>query len=100
MAELIIFPQARNVGKVRHVAELYLSKTSAKDQEIYWRMVVSRLAAFMARCGFSQHVIDQQIGAFCTAVQNQIATGPVCASQIPSATEKHRVSLDKDGRPG
>jgi hypothetical protein len=78
VAELIIFPQARNVGKARHVAEIYLGKTSAKDQETYWRMVVSRLAAFMAKCGFPQGVIDQQIGAFHTAVQTQIERAPIC----------------------
>src|SRR5215217_819453 len=72
VAELIMFPQARNVGKARHVAKLYRGKASPKERETYWRMVVNRLAAGMAKSGFSQSAINQQVGNFRNAVQDQL----------------------------
>ncbi|UJW83989.1 DUF6074 family protein [Devosia sp. SL43] len=100
MAELIIFPQARNVGKARHVAELYSSKGSPKEREIYWRMVVSRLAACMVKCGFSQSAIDQQINSFRNAVQDQLDARPNRATEMEATSGQQRqAAFEPDWRP-
>ena len=100
MADLIIFPQSRNVGKARHVAELYWSKVSPKEREIYWRMVVNRLAAGMARCGFSQPAIDQQINSFRNAVQDQLNALPSRATEMEGSTGQQRqAAFEFDRRP-
>ncbi|HCO55167.1 MAG TPA: hypothetical protein DIT93_09135 [Pelagibacterium sp.] len=72
MADLICFPQERNVGKARHVAVIYLGKDTERGRNSYWKMVVERLAGTMARCGFSEAEIDREIGAFLWAVEQQI----------------------------
>lgn len=72
MADLFCFPQDRNIGKARHVAELYLNRRTAKDRDIYWRNIKHRLAGVLERCGFDEAEIDRQIIAFTGAVQDQI----------------------------
>jgi hypothetical protein len=100
VAELIIFPQARNVGKARHVAELYWSKGSHKEREIYWRMVVNRLAACMIKCGFSQSAIDQQISSFRNAVLDQLDALPNRATEMESSIgQQPQASFELDRRP-
>lgn len=100
MAELIIFPQSRNVGKARHVAKLYWSKGSPKEREIYWRMIVSRLAACLAKCGFSQPTIDQQINSFRFAVQDELDALPSRATEMEAATGQQRqAAFELDRRP-
>ena len=100
MAELIMFPQARNVGKARHVAELYWGKGSPKEREIYWRMVVNRLAACMIKCGFSQSAIDQQVGSFRNAVQDQLDALPHRETEIGASTGQQRqAAFELDRRP-
>ena len=100
MAELIIFPQARNIGKARHVAELYWSKDSPREREIYWRMVVNRLAACMIKCGFSRSAIDQQINSFRNAVQDQLDALPNRATEMKAAIGQQRqAAFELDRRP-
>lgn len=74
MADLLMFPQHRNVGKARHVAELYIAKRTEKDRDTYWRLTKDRLAGVMERCGFDDAEIDLQVEAFRSAVQDQINT--------------------------
>jgi hypothetical protein len=71
MAELVCFPQGRNVGKARHVAERWLAKSS-RDRETYWTTVVGRMAGVMLRIGFSDEEVGRQTEAFRRAVQAQI----------------------------
>jgi hypothetical protein len=100
VAELIIFPQSRNVGKARHVAAIYRDKSSPREREIYWRMVVNRLAGCMVKCGFSQSTIDQQINNFHNAVQNQLDARPSPASEIEVPTGQQRQTVfELDRRP-
>lgn len=73
MAEIICFPQDRNVGKARHVAALYLAKSTERARTTYWQMVCGRLAGSMGRAGFSDVEIERQIEAFLWAVEQEIA---------------------------
>lgn len=72
MADIICFPQERNVGKARHVARLYLGKRTSREQQIYWKMICDRLAGWMERAGFQQADIDRQTAAFLRSVEWQI----------------------------
>jgi len=72
MADVLCFPQDRNIGKARHVAKLYLGKPKGRDREVYWSMVTSRLTLMLDKCGFSDEEISRQIEALRWAVQEQI----------------------------
>lgn len=71
MADLIPFPQDRNIGKARHVAERWLQK-SGRAREVYWSTTVNRLALVMARIGFDDAEIARETEAFRRAVQTEI----------------------------
>lgn len=73
MAEIICFPQDRNVGKARHVAKLYLAKKTVRARDTYWDMVCGRLAGSMRRAEFSDAEINRQLEAFLWAVEQEIA---------------------------
>jgi len=71
MAEIIPFPQSRNIGKARHVAERWLQK-SGRVQESYWTSVIGGMAGVMVRIGFPDDVIARETEAFRRAVQAEI----------------------------
>ena len=71
MADLIPFPQDRNVGKARHVAHRLLRK-SGRERETYWSTTVNRMALVMERIGFDDVEIARQVHAFHRAVQTEI----------------------------
>lgn len=72
MADLILFPQARNVGKARHVAAVWLSKPSQRDRDAYWSLICGRYRRAMSRAGFADETIMDQLDEFCRAVNEQI----------------------------
>jgi len=72
MAELICFPQERNVGKARRVAAVYLRRRTDKARSTYWRDTCATLEWMMRRRGFSPAEIERQVSAFTWAVQNEI----------------------------
>lgn len=72
-AAVVPFPLDRDVGRVRHVAKLYLSKTSEKAQRAYWgRSVCDRLRETMRKIGIPDDEIARQIEAFRLAVSYEM----------------------------
>lgn len=71
MADLIPFPQDRNIGKARVVAHRWLQK-SWRARESYWSTTVNRMAFVMQRIGFDDAEIARQVDAFQRAVQTEI----------------------------
>ena len=71
MAEIICFPQDRNIGKARIVAHRWLQK-SGRAREAYWSTTIGRMAGVMLRIGFSDDAIARETEAFRRAVQIEI----------------------------
>jgi hypothetical protein len=71
MAEIIPFPQGRNIGKARVVAQRWLQK-SGRAREAYWSTTIGRMAGVMLRIGFPDDVIARETEAFRRAVQTEI----------------------------
>lgn len=71
MAQILPFPQDRNVGKARRVARVWLS-FRGRQREAYWSNTVGRLAFVLERIGFDEAEVDRQLEAFKLAVQAQI----------------------------
>ncbi|WP_461381796.1 DUF6074 family protein [Devosia indica] len=67
-AAIICFPQRRNVGKVRHVAQHMLRRAEGRARETYWNQVCNRMAGTMAKAGIGDDEITHQLNAFSDAV--------------------------------
>lgn len=83
-AMVICFPQRRNVGKVRHVAQHLMRRPEGRARETYWNQVCNRMAGTMAKAGIGDDQITHQINAFAEAV----------------SWEMHRLACDSRQRPG
>ena len=67
-ASIICFPQRRNIGKARHVAQHLLRRAEGRARDSYWRQVCNRMAGTLARSGIGEEEIIRQIGSFSEAV--------------------------------
>ena len=72
MADLICFPQERNVGKARRVAAVYLNKPTDRGKTSYWGDICGRLEHTMRRCGFPDQTIEKEIRGFKCAVELEL----------------------------
>lgn len=70
-AAIIAFPQSRNVGRARHVAEK-LEARQGKAKDSYWRRVCNDLAAMLYRAGIDDRQVEAQIQAFHDAVSLEL----------------------------
>jgi len=71
-AEIIAFPQDRNIGKARHVASVFLKRVSDRDRQSYWRRVVQSLRDQFLRNGLDEQETNRQIDIFRSAVQSEV----------------------------
>lgn len=69
--QVIPFPLAANVGKVRRVAEV-LDTKHGKAADAYWGRTVQPMADRLARAGITQAEVDRQIAQFTDAVQQEL----------------------------
>lgn len=69
--QVIPFPLAANVGKVRRVAEV-LDNKHGKAADAYWRRTVQPMADRLTKAGVSQAEVDRQIVQFTDAVQQEL----------------------------
>src|SRR5687767_6617589 len=68
---VVPFPQNRNVGKARHVAQLTLAR-EGRAREHYLRQVRLRLGWSLAASGLPAAQVQQQIHAFGQAVATEM----------------------------
>lgn len=71
--EVIAFPLERQRGKVTETARKLLAKSTDKHADFYRGQVTEALEKRLLRMGISDHLIDEQIGAFWTAVEWEMA---------------------------
>ncbi|MBB3706560.1 DUF6074 family protein [Aminobacter aminovorans] len=69
--EILLFPLAHRIGKVRHVADL-LERKQDEHADAYWKSTVRGLADQLARVGMKHDAIIAEIFAFQEAVQAEL----------------------------
>lgn len=71
LVQVIPFPLAANIGKVRRVAEV-LDTKQGKAADAYWRRTIQPMADRLTKAGVSQAEVDRQIAQFTDAVQQEL----------------------------
>ena len=69
--QVIAFPLAKRVGKVRRVADVLMAK-NGQAAATYWRQTVTTLGEQLQRAGIDRKAIDEQLRAFHDAVQREL----------------------------
>ncbi|MBN9552480.1 MAG: hypothetical protein J0H31_27405 [Alphaproteobacteria bacterium] len=69
--QVLVFPLARRLEKVRRVADL-LGRKHGKDADIYWKNTVRGLFEQLQRAGIAETVIADEIRQFQEAVQFEL----------------------------
>ncbi|MEW6630315.1 MAG: DUF6074 family protein [Pseudomonadota bacterium] len=72
MAYIIPFPQKQRAGKIRDVASKMLSKPTDRAAASYRDQVTESMLRAFQRSGFPEATQDEQLGAFWSAVQDEI----------------------------
>lgn len=72
MGEIVCFPQRRNIGRARHVAELLNRRRSRSAQETYWTTAATALWRSMLRAGISEDEADRQLDDFADLVRMEL----------------------------
>jgi hypothetical protein len=75
--KVILFPESRRVGKIRHTAEM-LSQKHGNAAAAYWRQVVNGLAAQLDRGGASPGERDSELRTFFDCVQAELVRMSDC----------------------
>ncbi|TIN03865.1 MAG: hypothetical protein E5Y38_06295 [Mesorhizobium sp.] len=70
--QIIVFPMARRVGRIRDVAVKMLDKPTDKAAASYRDQVTDAMLRALARAGIPEDEQDEQLGAFWSAVQTEI----------------------------
>ncbi|PSJ57387.1 DUF6074 family protein [Pseudaminobacter soli (ex Li et al. 2025)] len=73
VGEVVTFPLARQGKKVSETARKLLEKTTERHADYYRGQVTDALVKRLHRLGIADHVIDEQVGAFWTAVEWEMA---------------------------
>lgn len=69
--QVIPFPTANRIGKVRHTAKL-LHKKQGSAADSYWRQVCTGMARQMEQAGIPKGEVNQQMRDFFDAVQSEL----------------------------
>ncbi len=70
--QIIAFPLTKRVAKVRDVAAKLMEKTTDRQAEAYRNMVAEMLFRHLDRLGIAEDEQDEQVGAFFTAVEQEL----------------------------
>lgn len=74
-AVIVPFPQQRNIGRARHVAQK-LRQRDGKSKESYWRRSCADLAAVLSKSGLGSRDVEQQLLSFRDAVGVELGRMP------------------------
>ncbi|PZV36481.1 DUF6074 family protein [Mesorhizobium kowhaii] len=72
-AKVILFPMVKRVGRIRDVAAKTLAKPTLRAAQSYRDQVTDALIQQMSGAGIGEAEQDEQLGAFWSAVQAEIA---------------------------
>lgn len=71
--QIIAFPLTRRAARVREVATRIMEKASDRQASAYRNQVAETFFRHLDRIGISEDEQDEQVGAFFTAVELEIA---------------------------
>ncbi|MGO7575919.1 DUF6074 family protein [Rhizobium ruizarguesonis] len=71
--QIMLFPMPARIGRVRDVARKLASKTTERAADYYFSQVSEALVAQLSKIGIPDHEQDEQIGAFWSAVNQEVA---------------------------
>lgn len=71
--QLLAFPLARQVGRVRDVARKLSNKSTERHADQYTSQVTDALVVRLHRLNLPESAIDEEIGRFWTAVHQEVA---------------------------
>jgi hypothetical protein len=69
--QVIAFPLAKRIGKVRRVADILAEKHGAAAKS-YWKQTILTMAGQMQRAGVDQDAIGRELRSFHDAVQQEL----------------------------
>lgn len=70
---IIAFPLDQRVGKIRDVARKLMTKTTDRHADHYCSQVTEALRLHLEKIGLDEHHQDEQIGAFWSKVDVELA---------------------------
>ncbi|MEK1891328.1 MAG: DUF6074 family protein [Phyllobacterium sp.] len=70
---IIAFPLTKRVAKIREVAARIMEKSSDRQAGAYRNQVAETLFRHLAKIGVAEEEQDEQVGAFFTAVELELA---------------------------
>lgn len=70
--KMIVFPMSNRVGRIRDVAMKMLDKQTQRSTDHYYRQVTEAMEKQLSRVGLPEVEIDEQIGAFWVAVDQEM----------------------------
>lgn len=71
--DLVTFPLAKQGHKVRDTAQKLLAKSTDKHAEYYRGQVTDAFVKRLLRMGIADQIVDEQVGAFWSAVEWEVA---------------------------
>ncbi|NEJ57500.1 DUF6074 family protein [Rhizobium ruizarguesonis] len=71
--KIVAFPMVARVGKIRDVARKLASKTTDRHADHYVSLITEGLQVQFSKIGIPEHEQDEQIGAFWTKVDQEVA---------------------------
>lgn len=70
--KIIPFPASKQIGKARHVASLFMNKTTERAQQSYWEQIEKGFSQKLHNLGFSEAEIKSELEAFAALVQKEV----------------------------
>ncbi|WP_026479349.1 DUF6074 family protein [Ahrensia sp. 13_GOM-1096m] len=70
--KIIPFPASKQIGKARHVAEVFMRKDTQRAQQSYWEQTEKGFSHKLLKIGMSDEAIKQELEAFAALVQKEV----------------------------
>ncbi|KPA99980.1 DUF6074 family protein [Ahrensia marina] len=70
--KIIAFPASKQIGKARHVASLFMNKTTERAQQSYWEQIEKGFSQKLHKLGLSDAEITKELEAFAALVQKEV----------------------------
>lgn len=81
--QIIVFPMAKRVGRIRSTAEKMLAKATERAASSYRDQVTDGILRGLSRAGVPETEQDEQLGAFWEAVQEEMIRQTYYGDQRP-----------------
>lgn len=69
---ILLFPQARRIGKIKRVAEVLSSKGTLNAQKSYWKRIMNELDHKLSNLGLSREEVFREAHSFSKEVQREL----------------------------